>query len=105
MNFLGQHYLLIVIICAIALVINNYQMLFGNVSLGLYFARNVFFSVLAAVAILIHINVLSFWLLALVAFGMDGMSSFAVDVWYFFFLDEDELPEDDDEPESDEIEN
>lgn len=105
MNFLGQHYLLVVIICAIALVISNYQGLFGNVSLGLYFARNVFFSVLAAAAVLIHIDALSFWLLALVAFGMDGMSSFAVDVWYFFFLDEDDLPEDDDEPENDELEN
>ena len=108
LNFCNQHCLLIVIICGIALIISDYDGLFHDVSAFTWWLRSIFWSSIAAFAIVAYLDIRAFWLFALLAFGINGLASWLVDVVCFFFLDYDidDYPEDDDiEPENDEFEN
>lgn len=106
MNFFSQHCLLVVIICGIALIISDYDGLFHDVSAFTWWLRSIFWSSIAAFAIIAYLDIWAFWLFAVLAFGIHGFASWLVDVVCFFFLDYDidDYPEDE-QSEDDQLEN
>lgn len=98
LDFISQHCLLFVIVCAVVLIISNYDRLFNDVSAFVWFLRNLFWSSIAAFAIITYLDIQEFWLFVLLAFGINGLASWLVNTVLFFFLDciVGHYPEDDD---------
>lgn len=106
LSFISRHCLLVVIVCAVALIISKYVELFHDDSIFRWL-RNIFWSSVAAFAIVTYLDVQAFWLFALLAVGINGLASWLVNTVLFFFLDciFGHYPEDDDiEPENDDFE-
>ena len=107
LSFISRHCLLVVIVCAVALIISKYVELFHDDSIFIRWLRNLFWSSVAAFAIVTYLDVQAFWLFALLAVGINGLASWLVNTVLFFFLDciFGHYPEDDDiEPENDDFE-
>lgn len=98
LNFISRHCLLVVIVCAVALIISKYVELFHDDSIFIRWLRNIFWSSVAAFAIVAYLDVQAFWLFALLAVGINGLASWLVGFLLFFFWDYNvnDYPEDDD---------
>ncbi len=97
LSFISRHCLLVVIVCTVALIISKYVELFNDDSIFRWL-RNIFWSSVAAFAIVTYLDVQAFWLIALLAVGINGLASWLVDFLLFFFWDYNvnDYPEDDD---------
>lgn len=107
LSFISRHCLLVVIVCAVALIISKYIELFRDDSIFIRWIRNIFWPSVAAFAIVTYLDVQAFWLFALLAVGINGLTSWLVDSLLFFFWDYNvnDYPEDDDiDPENDDFE-